>query len=72
MPLDRLVLILVVVIAAAMATVWIGATVMAAAVLPAWAGLALIPAALGLAALARVVLDRLRDPEAARYDRTPR
>jgi hypothetical protein len=73
MPLDRLVLILVVVIAAAGLTVWLG-TVLAvsfslhplAALVPAG------PVVLGLYVLWRVVAGRLGDREDDHYDRIER
>lgn len=68
MPLDRLVLILVCVLAAAGVTVWIG-TLVATAVAAPLAWLALVPVALAALLLWRVVADRLGDPEDDRYDR---
>lgn len=72
MPLSRLVLILVIVVAAAGATVWLVATVMATAVMPGWAALAAIPALLAAYVLWRVIADRLGSAEDARYDRVER
>lgn len=68
MPLDRFVLILVIVIAAAGATVWIGTLIAASAQVPAgW--LSIIPVALIGYVLWRVISDRLRNSEDDRYDR---
>lgn len=72
MPLSRLVLILVVVTAAAGATVWLAATVVAAALMPGWAALAAIPILLAAYVLWRVIADRLGGAEDDRYDRLER
>ena len=72
MPLDRLVLILVAVTAAAALTVWVGATVMAAAAAPGWAALAAVPAALVVYVLWRVIAERVGSAEDDRYDRVER
>ena len=66
MPLDRLVLILVIVLAAAMATVWLGAWIVASTALPlGW--LMIVPLALAAYVLWRVVSDRTRKDDP--YDR---
>lgn len=68
MPLDRLVLILVIVVGATMATVWLGALVAASLAVPlGWLGL--VPVALIGYVSWRVVSERLRDREDDRYDR---
>lgn len=68
MPLDRFVLILVIVIAAAGATVWIGTLIAASVQVPAgW--LSVIPVALIGYVLWRVVSDRLSNSDDDRYDR---
>ncbi|CUH28622.1 hypothetical protein JSE7799_00817 [Jannaschia seosinensis] len=68
MPLDRLVLILVIVVLAAMATVWLGALVAASASFP--FGLALLlPASLLAYVIWRVVADRIRSRDDDHYDR---
>lgn len=68
MPLDRFVLILVIVIAAAGATVWIGTLIAASVQVPAgW--LSVIPVALIGYVLWRVISDRLRNSDDDRYDR---
>jgi membrane protein implicated in regulation of membrane protease activity len=73
MPLDRLVLILVVVLAAAGATVWVGALVAASwALHPAAPLVALLPTALVAFVLWRVVAERLSSREDDRYDRIRR
>lgn len=72
MPLARFVLILVAVLAAAGATVWVATTLMAVAVSPGWSLLALIPTGLVAYVLVRVVAERRSDPEDARYDRIER
>lgn len=72
MPLDRLVLILVAVIAAAGATIWVAATLLAAVVAPGWAALALIPTGLAAYVVLRVIAEGRSDPDDARYDRIER
>jgi hypothetical protein len=68
MPLDRFVLLIVIVIAAAMATVWIGALVVSATAVPlGW--LALIPAGLAAWLGWRVIAERLGNAEDDHYDR---
>lgn len=68
MPLDKFVLILVIVIAAAGATVWLASFVAAALQLPAvWT--ALIPAALVAYVVWRVVAERIGNREDDHYDR---
>ncbi|MEM7642975.1 MAG: hypothetical protein AAF366_10640 [Pseudomonadota bacterium] len=68
MPLDRFVLIIVVVVIAAGATIWLGAIAAAAAALPlGW--LAIVPAAIAAYVLWRVVSDRVTSSEDDHYDR---
>lgn len=67
MPLDKLVLILVVVMVAAGLTVWLGALFLAAMQIPG-AGLALIPAALVGYVVWRVIADRVGNAEDDHYD----
>ena len=67
MPLDRFVLLLVLVVAAAAITVWVASLAMAAMHVP-WAGAAFIPAALVAYVVWRVVADRLRNREDDHYD----
>ncbi|GGL79826.1 hypothetical protein [Wenxinia marina] len=69
MPLERLVLILVLVIAAAGVTVWLASLVVASVALPAWATLGLaIPGALILYIVLRAISERRSDPDDDRYD----
>lgn len=68
MPLDKFVLILVAVIAAAGLTVWIGTLVAASLQMPAgW--LVFIPAALIAYVVWRVIADRIGNSEDDHYDR---
>lgn len=67
MPLDKFVLILVLVILAAGVTVWLAALLLASFQIPG-AGLALIPAALVAYVVWRVISDRLRSAEDDHYD----
>jgi len=68
MPLDRFVLLLVIVLAAAMVTVWLGALIVSATAVPlGW--LALIPAVLAALVGWRVIADRLGNAEDDHYDR---
>jgi membrane protein implicated in regulation of membrane protease activity len=68
MPLDKFVLILVIVIAAAGLTVWVGTMVVASFQLPGgW--LVLIPAALVAYVVWRVIAERLRNRDDDHYDR---
>ncbi|MEM7488172.1 MAG: hypothetical protein AAF390_03505 [Pseudomonadota bacterium] len=68
MPLDRFVLILVVVVLAAGATIWLGAIVATAFAVPlGW--IALVPAAIAAFVLWRVVADRVTSREDDHYDR---
>lgn len=71
MPLDRLVLIVVCVLAAAGITVWLGVTLAAAFALP-FGWLAILPGALVGYVVWRVVADRLTNPEDDHYDRIER
>lgn len=68
MPLDRFVLILVVVIAAAGLTVWIASFVAAAWQLP-FVWTAVIPAALVAYVVWRVIAERIGNREDDHYDR---
>ncbi len=68
MPLDKLVLILVCVIVAAGATVWLGVLLLAAVQVP-FAGLALIPAVLVAYVVFRVIAQRVGNAEEDHYDR---
>lgn len=69
MPLDKLVLILVIVIVAAGATVFLGAWIMASSTLP-WLGLGMaIPVGLLAYIVLRVVRDRLTNSDDDHYDR---
>ncbi|MGB5558182.1 MAG: hypothetical protein WBN04_09225 [Paracoccaceae bacterium] len=68
MPLDKLVLILVCVIAAAGVTVWIGATAAAALQLPSVGWLVFLPVALVGYVLWRVIAERLKNSEDDHYD----
>lgn len=68
MPLDRLVLIVVIVIAAAGATVWLASLLAAAIRFPlGWA--AVLPAALVAYVVWRVIADRIGNAEDDHYDR---
>lgn len=68
MPLDKLILILVAVLAAAGATVWVAATLISAGTLPfGWA--LLIPLALAAYVVWRVIAERIGDAEDDHYDR---
>jgi hypothetical protein len=68
MPLDKLVLILVCVIAAAGATIWIAATVLAALSFP-FGWFAVLPALLAGYIVYRVVAERVGSAEEDHYDR---
>ncbi|QDY69191.1 hypothetical protein [Qingshengfaniella alkalisoli] len=68
MPLDRLVLILIVVIAAAGLTVGIGLWVLSAFEFPGIAGLVAVPFMLLAYILWRLVYERLTNNENRRYD----
>jgi membrane protein implicated in regulation of membrane protease activity len=68
MPLDRLVLIILIVIAAAGATIWLGAWAAAAYLTP-FAWLVAIPFALIAYILIRVISDRVTSSEDDHYDR---
>ncbi|MEM8850806.1 MAG: hypothetical protein AAGE03_12320 [Pseudomonadota bacterium] len=68
MPLDRFVLIIVIVLVAAGATIWLGALVATAVAIPlGW--LAILPAAIAAFILWRVVADRVTSAEDDHYDR---
>ncbi|MEC7764028.1 MAG: hypothetical protein VX874_19145 [Pseudomonadota bacterium] len=69
MPFDRFALVLVVVIAAAGLTVWIGTTIAASAAIPAgW--LSVIPLVLGGTLLWRGLANRSNTPDGPPNDRT--
>lgn len=69
MPLDKLVLILVIVVAAAGATVFAGAWLAASGTLP-WLGLATaLPIALVAYVVVRVIRDRVTNSEDSHYDK---
>lgn len=68
MPLDKFVLIIVCVMIAAAATVWIGAMLFAAFNVPG-AGFVLIPAALVAYVVWRVIHERIGNAEEDHYDR---
>lgn len=69
MPLDKFVLIIVIVIAAAGLTVWIGTMAVAAFSIPGPGWLIFIPAALIGYVAWRVLADRLNSAEDDHYDR---
>jgi hypothetical protein len=71
MPLDRLVLIIVIVLAAGAGTIWLAGFLMAATQVP-FAWIAVIPVALAAWIGWRVITDRVTSEEDDRYDRTPR
>ncbi len=68
MPLDKFVLILVLVVVGAAATVWLGALIAASVQLPALGAVLALPALLLLFVVWRVVSERLRS-RGERYDR---
>ncbi|APE43271.1 hypothetical protein BOO69_07450 [Sulfitobacter alexandrii] len=70
MPLERLVLILIAVIAAAGATLWLGWLLLVAVGVSPWAGMTLaVPTALVAYIVARVIGERLSNREDDHYDR---
>lgn len=69
MPLDKLVLILICVIAAAGVTVWLATLVMAALQIGSAGWLVFVPAALVGYVVWRVIADRLKNREDDHYDR---
>ncbi|MBL4813110.1 MAG: hypothetical protein JKX69_12335 [Rhodobacteraceae bacterium] len=70
MPLDRFVLIIVVVMAAAGATIWVGSVLLAMTALPSIASIGLVLPTLLVAYVAwRVLADRLNSAEDDHYDR---
>ena len=70
MPLDRLVLIIVCVVAAAGATIWVGTLLLASTQLPPFFGLAVIGVlALIAYVIWRVIAERLGNKEDDHYDR---
>ncbi len=69
MPLDRLVLIIVCVVAAALATVWIGTALLASTQLPPLAGLTLLSVLALVAYIVwRVIAERVGNKEDDHYD----
>ena len=72
MPIDRFVLILVCVLAAAGITVWLGAMIVSAFALPGLALVSAVPLGLVLFLVWRVIADRRRSAEDDRYDRIDR
>lgn len=68
MPLDKLVLILVCVLAAAAGTIWLAATVLAALNLP-FGWFSLVPALLAGYIAFRVIAERVGNAEEDHYDR---
>lgn len=72
MPLDRFVLILVIAMAAAGITVWVGTLVAATVAVPGFGLLLTIPAALLAFIVWRVVAQRLNNSEDDHYDRIDR
>jgi membrane protein implicated in regulation of membrane protease activity len=69
MPLDRFVLMIVIVIAAAGATIWLG-TLLAASMQISGAGwIVMVPVTLVAYVVWRVISDRLRNSEDDHYDR---
>lgn len=68
MPLDRLLLIVFVALAAAGATIWLAAIVSVSLTLP-FGALALLPALVVGYVAWRVIADRLRNAEDDHYDR---
>ena len=68
MPLDKFVLILVSVVAAAAVTVWVGTLVMASLQVPVAGWLMFIPAMLVGYVVWRVIADRLGNSEDDHYD----
>ncbi|SEM67626.1 hypothetical protein [Palleronia pelagia] len=71
MPLDKFVLILVIVVFAAGLTIWLGSMIVAGLHAPLALTL-LIPAALVLYVVWRVIAQRLSSHEDDHYDQTPR
>ena len=70
MPLERLVLLIVIVMAAAGLTIWVGSLIVTAWALPWYGSLALISiSALVLYILGRTIGERLTDRDDDKYDR---
>ncbi|SMY07891.1 hypothetical protein [Flavimaricola marinus] len=69
MPLERLMLILVIVVAAAGATIWVGSILVASTVSPGGALAIAIPTALVAYIIWRVIAERLGNDEDDHYDR---
>ena len=67
MPLDKLVLIIVCVLTAAAATIWLGAVLLAAVNVP-FVGIALLPAALVGYIVFRVIAERVGNKQEDHYD----
>jgi hypothetical protein len=70
MPLDRFILILVIVITGAGVTVWLGATLRDVVEMPGAGWLPFVPAALVGYVIWRVISQRLSNRKDDRYDRT--
>lgn len=68
MPIDKFVLILICVVAAAAVTVWVGTLVMASFQIPVAGGLVFVPALLVGYVVWRVIADRLGNREDDHYD----
>ena len=68
MPLDKFVLILVIVIAAAGVTVWIGTLVAASTQIP-FGWIAIVPVVLVATILWRVIAERVSNRDDSHYDR---
>lgn len=69
MPLDRLVLMLVIVVAAAGATIWLGTLLAAATQMSSSGWLVILPVSLVAYVLWRVIADRLGNRDDDHYDR---
>ena len=69
MPLDKFVLILVIVVLAAGVTVWVGTLVAATVQIPALGWAVSVPVALIAYVIWRVIAERLRNREDDHYDR---
>lgn len=72
MPLDRLILILVSVVACAACTVAFGVLLAASIALPGWAALAAAPMLIALYVAYVVIRDRVRNPQDSYYDKIER
>jgi membrane protein implicated in regulation of membrane protease activity len=69
MPLDRLVLLIVIVIAASGATIWLGTLLVAATQMSNAGWLVIVPVTLVAYVLWRVIADRLENKDDDHYDR---